>query len=132
MKWMSRRRMYNFVEVSEHNLEIFQTMCFCMDFVTLEDGVWFSIRFFSFLFYSVQYLNSRNCKRLREFEEIYILRQSCTVEVTVTVQGGKLLRLFSGFHPRIRPLEVIIFISSYMYGTLLCLFDIKGNLFNIS
>jgi hypothetical protein len=31
--------------------------------------VWFSIRFSSFLFYSVQKLNSRNCKRLRELKE---------------------------------------------------------------
>ncbi len=34
---------------------------------TIGKGVWFSIRFFSFLLYSVQWLNYRNCKRLREF-----------------------------------------------------------------
>ncbi len=52
------------------------------------------------------------------------ISQGKAVEVTVTVQGGQLLRLFL--------LEVINFISSYMKGTLPCLFDIKGNLFNIS
>ncbi len=39
-------------------------------------GGWLFIRYSSFLLY-------RNCKRLREFEEMEISRQSCTVEVTV-------------------------------------------------
>ncbi len=39
-------------------------------------GVWFSIRFSSFLLYSVQSLNCKNCMRLCEFEEIGIARQS--------------------------------------------------------
>jgi hypothetical protein len=49
-------------------------------------GVWFSVRFASFL--------PLQCTRLREFEEIKISRQSCR---------GKLLRLLFGFRPRIRP-----------------------------
>jgi hypothetical protein len=48
-----------------------------MDFLNHREGVLFSIRFSSFLRYSVQGLNRRNCKRLREFEEIEISRQSC-------------------------------------------------------
>jgi hypothetical protein len=40
------------------------------------EGVWFSIKFSSFLL-SAQLLNCRSCKRLREFEEIEISRQSC-------------------------------------------------------
>ncbi len=42
-------------------------------------GIWFSIRFFSFLLY-------RNCKRLREFEEIEISSQA--VEVFRTVEDS--------------------------------------------
>ncbi len=47
--------------------------------LTIGKGVWFSIRLSSFLLYSVQEqeLNCRNCKRLREFEEIELSRQSC-------------------------------------------------------
>jgi hypothetical protein len=45
----------------------------------------------------VQKLNCRNCKRLREFEEIAVSRQSCTCRSECEKQGGKLLRLFSGF-----------------------------------
>jgi hypothetical protein len=45
-----------------------------MDFLNHKEGVWFSLRFSSFLLY-------RNCKRLREFEEIGI--SSKAVEVTV-------------------------------------------------
>jgi hypothetical protein len=37
---------------------------------TIGNGVLFSIRFFSFLLYPAKKLNFRNCKRLREFEEI--------------------------------------------------------------
>jgi hypothetical protein len=40
-------------------------------------------------------------KRLHEFEEILISRQSCRGEY----QGRKLLRLLSGFRSRIRPLD---------------------------
>jgi hypothetical protein len=47
--------------------------------------------------------NCRNCKRLREFEEIEILSQSC--RGYFQWQGGKLLRILSGFRPRIRPQE---------------------------
>jgi hypothetical protein len=43
----------------------------------------------------------RNCKRLRECEEIEISRQSCRGDFEK--QGGKLLRLLSGFRPRIGP-----------------------------
>ncbi len=32
-------------------------------------------------------MNCRNCKRLREFEELEISRQSCRVEVTVNSKG---------------------------------------------
>jgi hypothetical protein len=44
---------------------------------------------------------------LREFEEIEILRQSCTGDCEW--QGGKLFRLLSGFYPRIRPLDICDF-----------------------
>jgi hypothetical protein len=70
-----------------------------MDFLLHRKGVWFSIRFSTFLITSVQQLNSRNCKRLREFEEIEISRQSCRGDCEK--QEGKLLRLLSGFRPRI-------------------------------
>ncbi len=39
---------YNFLEVSEHNLERSQTRGFCMDFLNYREGVWFSIRFSPF------------------------------------------------------------------------------------
>jgi hypothetical protein len=48
-----------------------------MDFLNIGREVWLSIRFSSFLLYSVQVMNCRNCKRLRKFEEIEISRQSC-------------------------------------------------------
>ncbi len=54
---------------------------------------WFSFRFSPFLLY-------RNCKRLREFEEIEY--QGKAVEVTVNGKEEKLFRLLSGFRPRIR------------------------------
>jgi hypothetical protein len=41
-----------------------------MDFSNHREGEWFSIKFSSMLPY-------RNCKRVREFEEIEISRQSC-------------------------------------------------------
>jgi hypothetical protein len=54
-----------------------------MDFLNQREGVMvFFISFFSFLPYRVQ---SRNCKRLREFEEIEISRQA--VEVTLNSKG---------------------------------------------
>ncbi len=68
---------YNFIEVSWHNLESSQTLGFCMYFLNLRERVRFSIRFSSFLLYCEQKLNCKNCKRLRKFEEIEILRQSC-------------------------------------------------------
>jgi hypothetical protein len=60
--------MYNPVEVSGHNLESSQTRGFCMDFLK----PWFSIRFFF-----------RNCKRLREFEEIDVTSICKALESTV-------------------------------------------------
>ncbi len=45
---------YNFVEVSGHDLESSQTWGFFMDFLTLREVVWFSVRFSSFLLYSAQ------------------------------------------------------------------------------
>ncbi len=93
--WKPNSWSYSFIEVSGHNLESSQTWGFCIDFLNQrEGGVWFSIRIFSFLIY-------RNCKRFREFEEIAISRQSCRGECEY--QGGKLLRLLSGFRQRIRP-----------------------------
>jgi hypothetical protein len=61
-------------------------------------GVWFSIRFSSFLLY-------RNCKRLCAFEEMEISRQICRGDCEL--QEGKLLRLLCGFCPRNRPQEKI-------------------------
>ncbi len=50
-------------------------------FYNHREGGMVSIRFSSFLLFSLQKLNWRNCKRLQEFEEIEIARQA--VEVTV-------------------------------------------------
>ncbi len=58
-----------------------------MDFLSHRDGGMFSC-----------FLNYRNCKRLREFEEIEISRKS--YRGGCDKQGGKLL---TGFRPRIRP-----------------------------
>jgi hypothetical protein len=46
-----------------------------MDFLNHMEGgtVFYQV----FLYYSVQLPNCRNCKRLREFEEIEISRSSC-------------------------------------------------------
>jgi hypothetical protein len=55
----------------------------------------------SFLLYSAQQLICRNCKRLREFEDIEISeisRQSCRGDCEY------LLKILSGFGPIIRPL----------------------------
>ena len=41
------------------------------------------------------------CKRMCELEAIEISRQSCRGDCES--QGGKLLRLLSGFRPKIRP-----------------------------
>ncbi len=71
----------HFVEVSGHNLESSQTWDFCMVFLNhRREGGRFSIRFSSFLLYSVQKLNYmyKNCKRLREFEDIEISRWLAT------------------------------------------------------
>jgi hypothetical protein len=52
---------YNHVEVSEHNLESYQTLGFCMDFLKHREG--------AMVFYQVFHLTPlQNCKRLREFE----------------------------------------------------------------
>jgi hypothetical protein len=83
---------YNFFEVS-------------WEFSRLEVSVWISC----VIFYQVFLLSPlqctvtywRNCKRFREFEEIKNSRQSCRGDYEY--QGEKLLRLFSGFRPRIRP-----------------------------
>ncbi len=50
--------MYNFIEVSGHNLESFQTWGFFTDFLNRKGkGVWFFIRFSSFLLYSTVHSN---------------------------------------------------------------------------
>jgi hypothetical protein len=63
---------YNSVEVSWHNLESSQTWCFFMDFLNCRKGgmVFYQVFLLSPLQCTVTY--SRNCKRLREFEEIEI------------------------------------------------------------
>jgi hypothetical protein len=73
--------------------------------------LWFSIGFSSFVLYGYCNLTVEICKRLREFEEIRkrlhefeeteITRQICRVDSEY--QGGKFLRLLSGFRQRIRP-----------------------------
>jgi hypothetical protein len=76
-----------------------------MDFLNHRDrGYAFLSGFppFSFTVYS-NCMNSSNSKRLREFEEIEISRQSFRGDREY--QGGKLLRILSGFRPRIRPLD---------------------------
>jgi hypothetical protein len=47
---------------------------------------------------------ARNCKRLREFEDIEFSRQRCRRDF----EGGKLLKILTGFRPRIWPLEECI------------------------
>ncbi len=47
-----------------------------------------------------EFWNCRNCKRLHEFEEIKISRQSCRGDCEL--QKKKLIRLLSGFLQRIR------------------------------
>ncbi len=57
--------MYNFVEVSGHNLESSWTLAFCMNFLNNREG--------GMVFYQVfllTELNCRNCKRLHEFKGI--------------------------------------------------------------
>jgi hypothetical protein len=51
------------------------------------------------------------CKRLREFEEIEISRQSCRGDREK--KGGKLFRLLSEFRPRIRPQGAILSVAIF-------------------
>ncbi len=82
-------------------LRILQTWGFCMDFLNHRKGdtVFYQV----FLLSPLQCIVThwRNCQKLREFEEIKISRQRCRGDFEW--QGGKLLRLLSGFRPRIRP-----------------------------
>ncbi len=89
---------YNFFEDSRHNLESSQTQG--MDFLNHREGGVVLYQFF--LLSPLQYTvaHNRNCKRLREFEEKEISMQSCRSDCEQ--QGGKLLCLQSGFHPRIQ------------------------------
>ncbi len=86
----------NFVEVSGHNLEISQTGSFCMDFLNHRVG--------GMVFYHVFRLSPLQCT-VTELQKLkHIESQGNAVEMmTVNKQGGKLLRLLSGFSPRIRP-----------------------------
>ncbi len=79
--WMDRVQkqnslMYNFVEVSGHNLESSQTWGLWMVFFNHRKGgmVFYQVFLISPLQCTV---NCWNCMRLREFEEIEISRQSC-------------------------------------------------------
>ncbi len=74
-----------------------------MDFLNHREGgkVFYQVFLLSPLQCTVT--NCTNCKRLREFEETEISRQSCRGDCEQ--QRGKLLGLFSGFRPRIRPLD---------------------------
>ncbi len=67
----------HFVEVYGHNFESYQTWSFCMDFLNRKKGD--VIYCHVFLLSPLQCIvrNWRNCKRLREFEEIEISRQNC-------------------------------------------------------
>ncbi len=70
-------RTYSFIEVPGHNLKKVLTLEVSVWISsTIGKGVWFSISFSTFLLYG-------NCKRLREFEEIEISRQSYCIEVTM-------------------------------------------------
>ncbi len=99
---------YNLVEVFRHNLESLSDLRFLYGFFK----PWFSIRFFSFILYSVQLLTveiyKRLCefeeirKRLREFEEIQISRQSCVYR-WLWIARRKILKTLSRFRPRIGP-----------------------------
>jgi hypothetical protein len=61
---------YNFIEVSVHNLESFQTSGFCMEFLNNREGVWFSISFFSFLLHTVTETVKavRGCVSLKKYK----------------------------------------------------------------
>jgi hypothetical protein len=77
-----------------------------MDFLNQREGGMVFYQVSSSLLASVYctVMNCRHCKRLREFEEIEISRQSCRDDCEK--HGGKLSkrsRLLSGFHLRIRP-----------------------------
>ncbi len=82
---------HNHVEVSGHCLRSSQTWGFCMDYLNHGKGVWFS-----FLLSPLQ----------KQYEVAWVwrnrnLNQSCRGDCEY--QGGKLLRLLSGFHLRIQP-----------------------------
>ncbi len=64
---------YDHVEVSGHNLVLILEV-FCMDFLNNREG---GLIFYDFSYFFLY----RNCKRLREFEEIKIASKA--VEVTV-------------------------------------------------
>jgi hypothetical protein len=64
-----------------------------MDFLNHREGVMVFYQVFLLSLLRVQKLNCRNCKRLREFEEMEVSRQSCTCRSECEKQGGKLLRL---------------------------------------
>ena len=68
---------YNLVAVSGHNLESSQTWGFCMDFLSLGEGGVVFYQVFRLTPLQCTVTQCRNCKRLREFEEIEISRQSC-------------------------------------------------------
>ncbi len=66
---------YNFAEVSGLNRERSQTWGFCLDFLNQKEG---GVPFYQVLLRSplqCTVTNWRNCKRLREFEEIEVSRQ---------------------------------------------------------
>jgi hypothetical protein len=76
-----------------------------MNFLKHREGVWFYgfyISFTSSLLYSVQYPTLETGRGCVRFEDIEISSQSC--RGYSKQQGGKLLRLLSGFRPRIQPL----------------------------
>ncbi len=76
---------YNFVEVTRYNLESSRLEVSVLISYTIGKGVWFSIRFCSFLLYSVQYLTWK----LKEVEWVWawereISRQSCRDCIWIT------------------------------------------------
>ncbi len=82
------------LKLSGHNLA--QAWGFCMDFLNHRKGgmVFYQV----FLLYSVQLPKSRNCKRLREFEEIEISRPSCGGDCeTMNSKDEKSWNLFLDF-----------------------------------
>ncbi len=73
-----------------------------MDFLNHREGVWFSIRFSSFLLYSVQYRTIetvRGCLSWKKYKS-----QGKAAEVTVnSKEETPKTRLLSRFCPKIRP-----------------------------